>query len=108
VISVSDDPAAPVDPAAAAPVGQEGPAARSAGRSYDPEIVARNAMSKDPGLPAGLAIRLAREAGEILAAEPDSDAPDIARRLFAGSPETGATPANCVAAAAVAFMRNED
>jgi hypothetical protein len=86
--------------------GSAGDAA--SGRHYDPEIVARDAMSKDPGLSAGLATRLAREAGEILAAEPDADAPDIARRLFAGSPETGATPANCVATAAVAHARETD
>jgi hypothetical protein len=94
VSCVSDEGAVPVDPASAA-----------AARGYDPEIVARDAMSKDPGLSSGLATRLAREAGEILAAEPDADAPDIARRLFAGSPETGATPANCVATAAVAHAR---
>lgn len=92
MISVSDDPARPVEPP-------------TADRRYDPETVARDAMSKDPGLSPGLATRLAREAGEILAAEPDADAPDIARRLLAGSPETGATPANCVATAAVAHLR---
>lgn len=62
-------------------------------------------MSKDAGLSSGLALRLAREAGEILAAEPEADAPALSRRLLAGSPETGATPANCVATAAVAFIR---
>jgi hypothetical protein len=97
VITVSDDHASPADPASDV-----------AGRRYDPELVARNAMSKDPGLSSGLASRLAREAGEILGAEPDADAPDIARRLLAGSPETGATPANCVATAAVAFVRGEN
>jgi hypothetical protein len=90
VSCVSDDPARPAEP----------PTIR-----YDPEIVARDAMSKDPGLSPGLASRLAREAGEILASEPDADAPDLARRLLAGSPETGATPANCVATAAVAHLR---
>ncbi len=103
MISVSDDPAAPVDPDSPGD-----PDSGSAGRRFDADIVARDAMSKDPGLAPGLATRLAREAGEILAAEPDADAPDIARRLFAGSPETGATPANCVAAAAVAHLRGED
>jgi hypothetical protein len=102
VISVSDDRAAESS------AGQVDPASGRSARRYDPELVARNAMSKDPGLSSGLATRLAREAGEILDAEPDADAPDIARRLFAGSPETGATPANCVATAAVAFVRGED
>jgi hypothetical protein len=94
VISVSDEGASPADPSSA-----------RATRRYDPEIVARDAMSKDPGLQPGLASRLAREAGEMLATEPDAEAPDIARRLFAASPETGATPANCVATAAVAHLR---
>jgi hypothetical protein len=89
---VSDDAA----PSAGSPTG---------GRGYDPEVVARNAMSKDPGLDAGLALRLAREAEEILRSTPGADAPDIARQLFAGSPETGATPANCVATAAVDHVR---
>ena len=75
------------------------------GRRYDPEIVARDAMSKDPGLSAGLALRLAREAGQILATAPNCEAPDLSRQLLAGSPETGATPANCVATAAVAHCR---
>jgi hypothetical protein len=65
-------------------------------------------MSKDPGLSSGLARRLAREAGEILRATPDAQAPDIARQLFANSPETGATPANCVASAAVAHLQEGD
>jgi hypothetical protein len=72
---------------------------------YDPEVVARQAMSKDPGLESGLALRLAREAGEFLADMPEWDAPELSRRLLAGSPETGATPANCVATAAVAYCR---
>jgi hypothetical protein len=71
-------------------------------RGFDVEAVARSAMSKDPGLPSGLALRLAREAGEILQRQPDTDAPDLSRQLLAGSPETGATPANCVATAAIA------
>ncbi|HSP37566.1 MAG TPA: hypothetical protein VLR26_07425 [Frankiaceae bacterium] len=77
------------------------PAGGGAGSWFDPEVVARDAMSKDPGLPSGLALRLAREAGEMLADEPDMDAPDLARRLLVANRETGATPANCVATAAV-------
>ncbi|MDQ1630301.1 MAG: hypothetical protein QOC80_273 [Frankiaceae bacterium] len=71
-------------------------------RRFDVEAVARLAMSKDPGLPSGLALRLAREAGEILRQHPDVEPPDLSRQLLAGSPETGATPANCVATAAIA------
>jgi hypothetical protein len=71
--------------------------------SYDPEVVARQAMSKDPGLDSGLALRLAREAATILAELPEWDAPELSRRLLAGSPETGATPANVVATAAVTY-----
>jgi hypothetical protein len=85
--------------------GAEFPAGPTAHGRYDPEVVAREAMSKDPGLSSGLALRLAREAGEILTATPDADAPDVARQLLAGSPESGATPANCVATAAVAHVR---
>lgn len=68
---------------------------------YDPEVVAREAMSKDPGLSSGLALRLAREAGDVLSDNPRADAPEIARRLLIANRETGATPANCIATAAV-------
>lgn len=78
------------------------PPAQEHERGFDVEAVARLAMSKDPGLPSGLALRLAREAGEILQQQPDADAPDLSRQLLAASPETGATPANCVATAAIA------
>ncbi len=77
-------------------------------RGFDVEAVARSAMSKDPGLPSGLALRLAREAGEILQRQPDADAPELSRQLLAGSPETGATPANCVATSAVAYRDGAD
>jgi hypothetical protein len=73
----------------------------SAGSWFDPEVVARVAMSKDPGLSSGLALRLAREVGEMLAEDPDADAPELARQLLIGNRETGATPANCIATAAV-------
>jgi hypothetical protein len=79
--------------------GRAGSGAR--GSAFDVEAVARAAMSKDPGLDSGLALRMAREAGEILAGEPALDAPELSRRLLAASPETGATPANCVATAAI-------
>jgi hypothetical protein len=77
-------------------------------RGFDVEAVARLAMSKDPGLPSGLALRLAREAGEILRQRPDTEAPDLSRQLLVGSPETGATPANCVATAAIAHRDGAD
>lgn len=69
---------------------------------FDHEVVARDAMSKDPGLSSGLALRLAREAGEILVEDPRADAPELSRRLLVANRETGATPANCIATAAVA------
>jgi hypothetical protein len=87
------------------PVPDDLPAPPAAASSYDPQVVARDAMSKDPGLSSGLALRLAREAGEILATMSDWDAPELSRRLLADSPETGATPANCVAKAAVEHCR---
>lgn len=69
---------------------------------FDHEVVARDAMSKDPGLSSGLALRLAREAGEILLEDPRADAPELSRRLLVANRETGATPANCIATSAVA------
>ena len=69
---------------------------------FDAEVVAREAMSKDPGLASGLALRMAREAGEILVEDPDADAPELSRRLLVANRQTGATPANCIATAAVA------
>jgi hypothetical protein len=75
---------------------------RTAPAWFDHEVVAREAMSKDPGLASGLALRMAREAGEILAEDPHADAPELSRRLLVGNRETGATPANCIATAAVA------
>lgn len=88
-----------VPPAASDDAGQN---ERTAPAWFDSEIVAREAMSKDPGLPSGLALRMAREAGEILAEDPDADAPELSRRLLVANRETGATPANCIATAAVA------
>jgi hypothetical protein len=78
------------------------PSERTGPPWFDHEVVAREAMSKDPGLSSGLALRLAREAGEILVEEPQADAPELGRRLLVANRETGATPANCIATAAVA------
>jgi hypothetical protein len=71
------------------------------GSWYDPEVVAREAMSKDPGLDSGLALRLAKEAGAILAEDPDAAGPEVARKLLVDNRKTGATPVNCIATAAV-------
>lgn len=75
---------------------------RTAPAWFDAEVVAREAMSKDPGLASGLALRMAREVGEILAEDAAADAPELSRRLLVANEETGATPANCIATAAVA------
>jgi hypothetical protein len=92
------DPAVPPPPA---PSDGGGRNERTAPPWFDPEVVAREAMSKDPGLSSGLALRMAREAGEILAEDPAADAPELSRRLLMANRETGATPANCIATAAV-------
>ena len=63
-------------------------------------------MSKDPGLSSGLALRLAREAGAILARHPDADGPEVARQLLVANRETGATPVNCIATAAVSHRQD--
>jgi hypothetical protein len=76
-------------------------AAGVSGSWYDPEVVAREAMSKDPSLSYGVALRLAREAGSVLADDPDADSPAIARQLLVANREIGASPVNCVATAAV-------
>ena len=91
------------DPAvSSAASGAAGRSDRTSPAWFDPEVVARQAMSKDPGLSSGLALRMAREAGEILAEDPAADAPELSRRLLVANRETGATPANCIATAAVA------
>jgi len=69
--------------------------------SYNADRVAAAAMSADPGLPEEDAARLAREAWQHLRDVGADDAPEIARRLMAGPNQTGATPANVVARAAV-------
>ena len=69
--------------------------------SYDPDKVAAAARRADPGLPEEDAARLAREAWQHLREAGCEDAAEIARRLMAGPSQTGATPANVVAKAAV-------
>src|ERR1700712_5516168 len=73
----------------------------ASGSWFDPEGVAREAMSKDPGLDSGLAFRLAKKAGAILSEDPDADGPEVARKLLVANRETGASPVNCIATAAV-------
>lgn len=63
--------------------------------------MAAAARRADPGLPEEDAARLAREAWQHLREVGCGDAPEIARRLMAGPSQTGATPANVVAKAAV-------
>src|SRR5947209_9201489 len=97
------EPAVPPPAASSVDAGDPG---RSTPPWFDAQVVARDAMSKDPGLPSGLALRMAREAGEILAEDPTADAPELSRRLLLANRETGATPANCIATAAVAHRED--
>lgn len=73
--------------------------------TYDADWVAAAARSQDPGLPEGLSVELAAQAWEHLRSTGSLDAPELARRLLAGNPQTGATPATVVAKAAVDFCR---
>ncbi len=72
------------------------------GAEYDAERVALAARQRDPGLPLETARLLAGRAWPLLHEVGDLDAPALARRLMAGA-HVGATPANVVAVAAVAF-----
>jgi len=71
--------------------------------SYDADWVAASARSQDPGLPELLARELAGRAWHHLREVGALDAPEVARRLLTEFPQTGATPANVVARAAVDF-----
>jgi hypothetical protein len=62
-------------------------------------------MSKDPGLPEQLALRLARRAEVELRSMETPDAPELSRRLLASEPKVGATPTNLVASAAVEYCQ---
>lgn len=64
-------------------------------------------MQADPGLPEEDAGRLAREAWQHLREVGCEDAPEIARRLMAGPNQTGATPANVIAMAAVNHCQDQ-
>ncbi len=72
------------------------------GAEYDAERVALAARQRDAGLPLETARLLAGRAWALLHEVGDLDAPALARRLMAGA-HVGATPANVVAVAAVAF-----
>ena len=73
--------------------------------SYDADWVAAAACSQDPGLPPELARELAESAWQHLQALHELDAPEVARRLLAGHPRAGASPAAVVARAAVDFCQ---
>jgi hypothetical protein len=62
--------------------------------------VAAAARRADPGLPPETAQTLAVEAGQHLAEGGGVDAPEVARRLLAEHPESGASAAAVVARAA--------
>lgn len=71
--------------------------------TYDADWVANTARTADPGLPEEVARELAVHAWEHLREVGELDAPEVARRLLAEHPATGATAANVVAKAAVDF-----
>lgn len=71
--------------------------------TYDADWVASTARTADPGLPEEVARELAVHAWEHLREVGELDAPEVARRLLAEHPATGATAANVVAKAAVDF-----
>lgn len=75
------------------------------GPEFDVERVALAAQSQDPGLPQETAQLLARRAWPLLQEVGELDAPALARRLMVEA-DVGATPANVVATAAVAFCRD--
>ncbi len=72
--------------------------------TYDAAWVANAARQLDPGLLPETAGLLAGEALAHLRAIGSLDLPELARRLLAEHPETGATPANMVARAACDFV----
>jgi len=75
--------------------------------SYDAEQVAAAARLQDPGLPAETAALLADRAWPLLREVGELDAPALARALMTAE-AVGATPANVVATAAVAFCQTHD
>lgn len=70
---------------------------------YDVDWVAAVARERDPGLPVETARELAVYAWDHLREVGTLDAPEIARRLLAEHRTAGATAANVVALAAVAY-----
>lgn len=75
--------------------------------TYDADWVSAAARQQDPGLPPETATMLAGRAWEHLRELGTLDAPALARRLMAAE-HVGATPANVVATAAVAFCESYD
>lgn len=71
--------------------------------TYDADWVASAARERDPGLPAETARELAVYAWDHLREMRSPDAPELARRLLAEHHAAGATAANVVAMAAVAY-----
>jgi hypothetical protein len=89
------------------PVGTGSGDAASGGSSTQ-RIVLR-AMSHDPGLDEDLARRLADAALKYISAGVDAeDAPELARQMLADDPETDASAASVVAAAAADALGSGD
>lgn len=72
---------------------------------WDVPEIAATARRQDPGLPPETAELLAGQAEQVLAGLAELDAPALARALLAANAHVGATAANVVATAAVAFCR---
>lgn len=77
-------------------------------RPFDPAWVAAAACRQDPGLPGETAALLASQAWAHLLDIGRLDAPELSRRLLAGTDGVGATETNVVAIAAVAFCESSD
>jgi hypothetical protein len=93
-------------PSTSGPARSSGEGEREIGppeEAYDADWVAAAARERDPGLPPDTARELAVYAWDHLREVGRPDAPEIARRLFADHRAAGATAANVVALAAVAY-----
>lgn len=92
-------------PGQGVPVDGSAPAAGAGSRpaGYDVDQVAASARQADPGLPPETATALAAAAWRHLRAAGAADPAEIARRLLAEDPRSGATAANVVAVAAVEY-----
>ena len=73
---------------------------------FDTTWVVATACASDPGLDPALAEELAGQAWAHLVSIGDLDAPGLSRRLLDGREDLGASEANAVATAAVAYCES--